>query len=444
MTKEKNLQTAMNLTDYYTPTDGGDTAFSVVAPLIKFGSGSLKEIGTDAAALGMKRVAIFTDAYVGKLEPVAIVLASLKKAGIDAAIYDEPEIEPTDRSFKSGIAFAKEGKFDGFVSVGGGSVMDTCKAANLYSTYPDDFLSYVNAPIGNAKPIPGPLKPHIACPTTFGTASECTGISIFDLLEMKAKTGIASIRLKPSLGILDPNNLSTLPKEIMAANGFDVFSHAIESITARPFTQRAAPPSSNERPLSQGANPYSDVSCLEAIRRVGTHLVDAVNDPQDHHFENLMFASLLAGIGFGNAGCHIPHGMSYAVAGLVKDYKPAGWPTDHAMVPHGISVIVNSPAVFRFCADACPERHLAAAEAMGADIQGASLENAGNLLADRVIDMMRQTGMPNGISGVGYTEADLDALADGAFPQKRVIDNGPKPITWDDLREMFRDALTYW
>jgi len=444
MAEQKDLQSAMNLADYYAPTSTGDTAFSVVAPLIKLGPGSLREIGNDAKILEMKRVAVFTDPYVGKLEPVAIVVESLKKAGIDVAVYDETEIEPTDRSFKAGIAFAKDGNFDGFISVGGGTVMDTCKAANLYTTYPDDFLAYVNAPIGNAKPIPGPLKPHIACPTTFGTASECTGIAIFDLLEMKAKTGIASVRLKPSLGILDPHNLRTLPKEIMAANGFDVFSHAIESITARPFTQRDAPPNSSGRPLSQGANPYSDVSCLEAIRRIGSHLVEAVNNPQDHHFENLMFASMLAGIGFGNAGCHVPHGMSYAIAGLVKDYKPAGWPTDHAMVPHGISVIVNSPAVFRFCADACPERHLAAAEAMGADIKGASLDDAGTILADRVIEMMRQTGMPNGISGVGYTEADLDALADGAFPQKRVIDNAPKAITWDNLRAMFQDALTYW
>lgn len=444
MTNTKDFQSAMNLSDYYTPTRDGDTAFSVVAPLIKLGPGSLQEIGLDAASIGLKRVAVFTDPHVGKLEPVGIALESLKKAGVDAAVYDETEVEPTDRSFKAGIDFAKTGNFDGFISVGGGSVMDTCKAANLYTTYPDDFLAYVNAPIGDAKPIPGPLKPHIACPTTFGTASECTGIAIFDLLELKAKTGIASIRLKPSLGILDPHALRTLPKEIMAANGFDVFSHAIESITARPFTQRAAPKGSNDRPLSQGANPYSDVSCLEAIRRIGANLVEAVNNPQDHHFESLMFASMLAGIGFGNAGCHLPHAMSYAVSGLVKDYMPAGWPTDHPMVPHGLSVMVNSPAVFRFCADACPERHLAAAEAMGADTQGASLKDAGQLLADRVIEMMKQTGMPNGLSGVGYTEADLDALTDGAFVQKRLIDNGPKPISREDLKEMFRDGLTYW
>ncbi len=444
MTNKKDLQSASFLADYYAPASGGDTAFSVVAPLIKFGSGSLVEVGTDAESLAMKRVAVFTDPLVRKLEPVAIVLESLKKAGIDVAVYDETEIEPTDRSFKAGIEFAKNGNFDGFISVGGGSVMDTCKAANLYSTYPAELLAYVNAPIGEGRPIPGPLKPHIACPTTFGTASECTGIAIFDLLEMEAKTGIASIRLKPSLGILDPRNLKTLPKQVMAANGFDVFSHAIESITARPYTKRPAPARSNERPLSQGANPYSDVSCLEAIRRIGANLISAVNNPREHHFESLMFASLLAGIGFGNAGCHLPHGMSYAVSGLVKDYRPKGWPADHPMIPHGISVIVSSPAVFRFCADACPERHLAAAESMGADINGASPDDAGCLLADRVIDMMRQTGMPNGLSGVGYTEADLDALTERAFLQKRLNDNAPKPVSREALRGIFRDALSYW
>lgn len=444
MTHQDKLQSAMGLADYYEPSPGGETAFSVVAPLVKFGPGSLAEIGTDAKTMGMRRVAVFTDATVAKLEPLALVLESLRKAGIDTGVYAETEIEPTDRSFLAGTAFAAEGRFDGFISVGGGSVMDTCKAANLYTTYPNDLLAYVNAPIGRAEPIPGPLKPHIACPTTFGTASECTGIAIFDLLEMKAKTGIASINLKPNLGILDPNNLKTLPKNVMAANGFDVFSHAIESITARPFTRRPAPSGSSKRPLSQGANPYSDVGCLEAIRRVGTNLVDAVNRPQNHHYESLMFASLLAGIGFGNAGCHVPHGMSYAVAGLVKDYQPAGWPIDHPMVPHGISVIVNSPAVFRFCASACPERHMAAADAMGADIRGASLADAGRLLADRVIEMMRQTDMPNGLSGVGYTAADLKALTDGAFPQKRVIDNAPREISWEDLHGMFEDALSYW
>ena len=435
----------MALSPYFAPTADGDTAFTMEAPKIKFGRGSLREIGDDARALAMTRVAVYTDPVVRHLEPLSIVLKSLGRAGIDCVVYDTVEVEPTDRSFKAGAKFAEEGGFDGFVSVGGGSVMDTCKASNLLSTHPAEFLAYVNAPIGEARPVPGPLKPHIACPTTFGTASECTGIAIFDLLEMKAKTGMVSAHLRPKLGILDPDSLATLPTAIVAANGFDVFSHAVESLTARPYTRRPAPADSTKRPLGQGANPYSDIACLEAIKLIGAHLVHAVDEPDDAEArEPLMFAGMLAGIGFGNAGCHLPHGMSYAVAGLVRGYQAQGWPSNHPMVPHGISVIVNAPAVFRFTGPACAERHLISAEAMGADTKGAAAEDGGGLLADRVIEMMRRTGIPNGLRGVGYGEDDVEALTDRAFAQKRLLDNAPCPVGRDDLAGLFRSAMSYW
>jgi alcohol dehydrogenase class IV len=173
--------------------------------------------------------------------------------------------------------------------------------------------------------------------------------------------------------------------------------------------------------------------------------VHAVTEPDDHAArEPLMFAGMLAGIGFGNAGCHLPHGMSYSVAGLVRDYRAEGWPSDHPMVPHGISVIVNSPAVFRFTGPACPERHLRAAAAMGAEVAGVAPADAGHVLADRIVEMMRATGIPNGLGGVGYGEDDLDALTDRAFPQKRLLDNAPRPVGRDELEELFRAALRYW
>jgi len=434
----------MSFSSYFTNKKGGDRIFSVEAPKIKFGRGSLDEIGDDATALRMTRVAVFTDPKVAKLEPVYKVVESLKSRGMDTVVYDQVAVEPTDISFKLGSKFASEGKFDGFVSVGGGSVMDTCKASNLYSCYPADFLDYVNAPIGKAVPVPGKLKPHIACPTTFGTASECTGIAIFDLLEMEAKTGIVNPMIRADLGVLDPGVLSSLPPLVRAANGFDVFSHACESITARPYTHRPAPESSQKRPLSQGANPYSDITCLEAINLIGKNIVKAVNDPSEENYDALMFAGMLAGIGFGNAGCHLPHGMSYAVAGLVKNYQPDGWPADHPMVPHGISVIVNSPAVFRKTGPACPERHWEAADAMGADLTDRNIEDGGEILADQIISMMRDTGIPNGLSGVGYSKGDLDALTDRSFAQKRLIDNGPLPVARNELKELFHDAMSYW
>ena len=435
----------MALSRYFTPTPGGDTAFSVDPPKIKFGIGVLREIGADATSLGMHRVALICDPRIAGMEPLETVRASLADAGVDSAVFDEIEVEPTDRSFKAATAFANDGDFDGFVSLGGGSTIDTTKAANLYSSYPADLLAYVNAPVGEAQPIPGPLKPHIACPTTFGTASECTSIAIFDLIEQELKTGIAHRHLRPSLGLLDPSTMPTLPPAVIAANGFDVFTHAIESLTARPYTQREAPADPAARPVYQGANPYSDLACMEAIRLIGRNLVQGVKTPSDVEVcEPLMFAGMLAGIGFGNAGCHLPHAMSYAVAGLVRDYMAEGWPSNHPMVPHGISVIVNAPAVFRFTGQACPERHLQAAEAMGADTKDIPLDRAGTVLADRIIAMMKETGIPNGLNGVGYSEEDLPRLVEKAHAQQRLLVNSPRQTGKAELAELFRDAMRYW
>jgi alcohol dehydrogenase class IV len=423
---------------------GGDTTFEVDASRIKYGSGALREVGADAKDLGMTRVALVTDPKLAEREFVATVLASLEAAGLDVALYDETRIEPTDASFEAATRFAVDGRFDGFVSIGGGSSIDTAKAMNLYSTYPDDFDAYVNAPIGRAKPIPGPLRPHIACPTTCGTGAEVTGIAIFDYLAHHAKTGIASKRLKPTMGVIDPDVTLSLPKTVVACSGFDVLSHALESYTARPYTHRARP-AAGARPMSQGANPFSDIASVEAMRILGANIVRAVGDPNDTEArERMLFAAMLAGIGFGNAGVHVPHAMSYAVAGLVKDYRAPEYPNVEAIVPHGMAVIVNSPASVRFAAPANPARHLEAAALLGAETKGASHADAGDGLARRIEELMRATGMPNGIGGVGFTRDDIPKLRDGAAPQKRLLANAPSPVEEKELEALFASALRYW
>jgi len=435
----------MGCCHYYAPSEGGDGAFSVDLSAIVFGAGVLREAGDHAAALGLRRVALITDSRLADLPHVAKVRESLRAAAIDVAVYDEVRVEPTDRSFQAAARFAGEGRFDGFVSVGGGSVIDTCKAANLYSTYPAEFLAYVNAPIGGGQEVPGPLKPHIACPTTCGTGSECTGIAIFDLLAMQAKTGIVSRRLRPSLALIDPVTTYTLPRNVVAASGFDVLSHALESYTALAYTRRKAPARPSLRPMSQGANPWSDLGCREALAVLGRNLERAISDAGDHAARGqMMWAATLAGIAFGNAGCHAPHGMSYSVSGLVRDFRPAGYPEAEPIVPHGMSVIVNAPAVFRFTASACPERHLAAAEWLGAEVRDAGPEDAGEAVAARIVELMKATDMPNGIAGVGYTTDDIPALTEGAFPQRRLFDNAPRAISREDLATLYRDAVSYW
>ncbi len=435
----------MSCCHHYDFFDGHEHVFAVEPSAIRFGQGALAEIGHDARELGLARVALFTDRGVVGLEAVATVTSALRAVDVDVTVYDEVRVEPTDQSFKQATRFAAEGRFDGFVSVGGGSVIDTCKAANLYSSHPAEFLTYVNAPIGDGQAVPGALKPHIACPTTSGTGSECTGMAIFDLLERHVKTGIASRALRPTLALIDPDVTATLPANVVAASGFDVLSHALESYTARPYTQRTAPQSPALRPMSQGANPWSDVGCIEALRRTGQYLVRAVSDAGDDQARHgMMYAATLAGIAFGNSGVHLPHGMAYSVAGLIRDYRPDGYPKEEAICPHGISVIVDAPSVVRFTASASPARHLEATRLLGGNVIGAGEEDAGEVLAGCIIQMMRDTDMPNGLAALGYGDGDVAALAKGAFAQQRLLANSPVAVNEEDLQALYRSASSYW
>lgn len=422
-----------------------ETAFSMETSSIKYGPGITREVGFEMSRLGGQRVMVVTDSVMAHSEPVAVTLAVLREAGIDVELFDRVQVEPTDVSFKEAIEFATRGAFDGYVAVGGGSSIDTAKAANLYATHPADFLTYVNAPIGYGRPVPGPLKPLIAVPTTAGTGSETTGVAIFDLLEIRAKTGIAHRELRPTMGIIDPQNAYTLPKMVAACSGFDVLSHGLESFTAMPFYRREAPENPALRPSYQGANPISDVWSTSAIQMVSENIVRATNDEFDQEARGqMMLAATMAGIGFGNAGCHLPHGMSYPVAGMVKEFVPEGYPLDRPIVPHGMAVILNAPAVFRFTASTDPKRHLRAAMLMGVDIAGASAEDAGGLVAEAIIELIRHVGLPNGLAEVGYSDGDVDDLVAGTLPQHRVTKLSPRPAGPDDLRRLFLESMTLW
>ncbi|HQR12782.1 MAG TPA: hydroxyacid-oxoacid transhydrogenase [Casimicrobiaceae bacterium] len=425
--------------------EGSDRGFTVGMPTFTFGSGVLREAGPQARELGLERVAVFTDRFLRASEPFATVMASLAAANVDAVVFDDISIEPTDASFQAAAQFASDARADGYVSVGGGSVMDTCKAANLYASHPAEFMTYVNAPIGAGQRVPGPVKPHIACPTTSGTGSEMTGISIFNLQSINAKTGIISRRLIPTVALIDPDVTRTLPAKMVAATGFDCMSHALEAITARAYPRRLNPAQGVNRPVSQGANPFSDLLAGEALELVGKYLSRAVADAADVEARTeMMYAATLAGIAFNASGCHLPHGLSYAVSGLARNWHVPGYPEGKSLVPHGMAVVLNNPSVWRFTAAKHPQRHLHCAICLGADTRGAGPGDAGEILANRVIDMMKLTGMPNGLSALGFGEDQIDALADGAEPQYRVIRNAPADVGRDELKSLFRAALRYW
>jgi hydroxyacid-oxoacid transhydrogenase len=423
-----------------------DYAFEMAAANLRFGAGATREVGMDLSELGIKLVMVLTDPVLRRSLPVETVLECLEKEKIAYAVFDQVRVEPTDKSLKKAIAFAQSQPFEAFVAIGGGSTIDTAKVVNLYTTFPPaDFLEYVNAPVGKGLPVPGQLKPLFAIPTTAGTGSETTGVAIFDLEELHAKTGIAHRRLKPTLGIVDPENTRTLPPMVAASTGLDVLTHAVESYTAMPFDRRPRPEKPVLRPAYQGSNPVSDIWSLQAMRMVSRFLIRAVENPGDDEARAMMLlAASFAGVGFGNAGVTLPHGMSYPVSGMVRGYRAEGYPDDHPMVPHGMAVVLNAPAAFRFTAPACPERHLQAAEALGADVSKAKLQEAGRIVSDRVIQFMKRLNIPNGLSAVGYTKADIPKLVEGTLPQHRVIKLSPRPVGPEELAQIFEDAMAYW
>lgn len=336
--------------------------------------------------------------------------------------------------------------------MGGGSVIDTAKLMNLYTEYPDaDFLDFVNAPLGKGRPVDKKLKPLVAIPTTAGTGSETTGTAIFDLVSKRAKTGVAHRNLKPTLGICDPLNTRTMPSAVKASSGLDVLCHSLESWTAIPYNERTPRPTNPIlRPAYQGANPISDIFSLSALRSTVKYLPRAVRDPDDFEAQSeMLLAATLAGVGFGNAGVHLCHGMSYPISGQNPGYQHAGYSVPFPIIPHGVSVAVSAPAVFRFTAASNPDRHLQAAEAFGVDISQVKREDAGAVLADVITEFLAELGdQPKGLKDLGFGDEHLDALVEGTIPQQRVLMLAPGLDTElqrekEQLRGLFEAAMTH-
>jgi len=412
---------------------------------IRYGPGVTQEVGMDLAGMKAKNVGVYTDSNLVNLPPVRAVLDSLTKHNINFTLYDGVRVEPTDTSFQEAADFAKAKGFDAFLAVGGGSVIDTAKAANLYSSDPQaEFLDYVSPPIGKGKTVEIPLKPLIAVPTTSGTGSETTGVAVFDYTPLNAKIGIANRALRPLLGIVDPLHTRHMPERVSAYSGFDVLCHALESYTAIPYNQRAPLPASPlVRPAYQGSNPISDIWARHSLTTIHKYFTRAVYDCEDMEARSQMhLASTFAGIGFGNAGVHLCHGLSYSIAGNVKSYQPEGYEKEHPIIPHGLSVVITAPAVFTFTGTSNPDRHLDAAQLLGRDTRGDKQVDAGLILADIMREIMNTMKIEDGLSALGYGTEDLDKLVEGALPQDRVNKLAPRYPLKEDLHDIYTAALT--
>ena len=388
---------------------------------------------------------LLTDARLARLAPVATVCESLERERIQFELFDRVRVEPTDESFQEAISLAVAGDFDAFVAVGGGSTIDTAKAANLYATYPAELLTYVNAPIGHARPVPGPLKPLIAIPTTAGTGSETTGVAIFDLLATHAKTGIAHRRLKPTLGIIDPENTRTQPRLVAAACGLDVLCHALESYTAIPFDARPRPVRPEFAPDLSGHEPRERY--LVAARPGIGFRISACAAPTQTMtrpaptccWPAAMPAWALAMPAFTCAtACPIPSAAWFATI-----TRPA-IPTIIRLCRMASRWCSRCRPYFASPVRPCPGVISAPPRSWAWMSREPCAEDAGALLAARLVKLMRDLNLPNGLAALGFTKADIPALVKGTLVQHRVTKLSPRPAGEDDLAQLFEESMTLW
>ncbi|SEG85672.1 Alcohol dehydrogenase, class IV [Thermomonospora echinospora] len=420
-----------------------ETVFTYGSPALKFGAGASDEIGFDLSRLGVRRVLVVTDAGVAATGHPQRIADQMSGYGIEAHVYDGVRVEPTDASMNEAIDHARgTGPWDAFVAVGGGSSIDTAKAVNLLTTNPGGLMDYLNAPVGAAKPPSQPLKPLVAVPTTTGTGAESTTICVLDVLSLKVKTGISHAWLRPTMAVVDPELTVTQPPEVTASAGMDILCHALESYTARPYTsyERRAP---EQRVPYCGSNPISDMWSEQALRLLSRSFRTAVREPENLEARTEMaLAATVAGLGFGNAGVHIPHANAYPIAGRVHGYHPPGYPGDGPLVPHGMSVSLTAPEAFRFTFPARPDRHVRAAELLAPGLERPN--DPQQHLPAALLNLMRDIGIPNGVGGVGFTEPEIPDLVDGAIKQQRLLSTAPRPVTEDDLAQIFTRSLSLW
>ncbi|UAL29098.1 iron-containing alcohol dehydrogenase [Nocardioides rotundus] len=412
-----------------------ETVFTWGAPPLKFGPGALDEIGLEVGARGARSALILTDPGVAETGVPQRALDALKEAGVDAEIFAAVGVEPTDESIMEAVEFARRRDWDAYVAIGGGSAMDTAKAVNLLTTHDGDLLEFVTPPIGEGRVPTEPLKPLIAVPTTAGTGSESTTICVVDMLTLHLKAGISHPALRPTLALVDPTTMITMPPEVTAASGMDVLSHALESYTSVRYDAKPAPEDPMRRPAFCGANPISDVWCEMALRLTGANLRRAVMNGRDMEARTQMaLASTYAGTGFGNAGTHMPHANAYPIAGAVQDYQSSGYP-EMVMVPHGQAVSVTAPQVFRWTYPGDPDRHLRAAELLSG--RTFDTRDGADALAETLRDLMADIGIPASLRHFGYTPDDVDTLVSGAMKQSRQLAVTPRPVTPTALASIF-------
>lgn len=406
---------------------------------VRFGLGATNEMGHELRRLGVRRALIVTDAGLAGTGMPERVRELALAASVDAQIWSGVDVEPTDKSIRRAVAELKDGSFDGFVGLGGGSSLDTCKAINLLLSHGGELESFIGAPHGGGRAVPGPLRPMIGIPTTAGTGSECSAVAIINLTDMRVKGAISDPRIRPALAIVDPLNTLSGPSWVTASAGYDALVQTLESYTSRPFNQRDRQPEGAQRPLYSGSTPISDLWNEKALGLMGKYLRRAVLDPEDLDARTGMALGALFSR-MGTAGAHIPHAAAYAIAGLVRSYRPVPFGPGPALVPHGMSVVVTAASAFDRTYSGAPGRHDRAVHLVtqGAGVDCPPSEALGTWLRQ----LVESTDGPRGLEEFGFAEADIPELTVSTLTHARLLTGAPCPVGPESLGAIFQASFS--
>jgi alcohol dehydrogenase class IV len=328
-----------------------------MAENVTFGVGSVKELDEIVREYGAKTVLVITDEGVAAAGVLQTVTDALQ---VDYATFTEVEPDPALSVFESALAVAEEVDPDCIVGLGGGSSMDVAKTTSIVHAHGGDVLDYVAEPTGEGRPVPGPGVPTVCLPTTAGTGSETSPVSVISLPDEDLKVGISSRHQRPDVALVDPALTVSLPPGPTASSGMDALSHAIEAYVTRRFDAKPAPETRADRPDYNGRSALTDLFAHEALERIGNNLRDAVNNAEDLRARrNVSLGSLMAGVAFTNAGLGATHALAMA-AGAIHH------------TPHGVTIALILPAVMRYNATSAFDRYAEIADVLGEDVTGAS------------------------------------------------------------------------
>jgi alcohol dehydrogenase class IV len=366
-----------------------------------FGVNAAGQVGAEVTALGAAGVLLVTDPGIEQAGLLTPVIDSLAAAGIAVSVFKEVEPNPTDSTCQKGLAAYQAAGAGAIVAVGGGSAMDAAKGIGLLASFGGRIQDYE----GPGK-VPGAIVPLLAVPTTCGTGSEATHISVITDPARSWKMSLASPHLAPRTAVIDPLLYVKLPAHIIAATGMDALTHAIESYTNR------------------WAEPFADALDIEAIRMIGGHIRVAVANGNLDAMTNMALGATMAGMAFTNTILGIVHAMSHPI-------------TCYYGVPHGIANAILLPTIMEFNLIGAPHRFARIAAALGEPVDGLSVMEAARRSVEAVRDLNDDLGIPADFRDTPFTDDIIEKMADDAMKSRNIQIN-PRRVTRAQIVELFK------